>query len=70
MNLFVKILWAVVFIGVGILGWMLLAEQKRANYLENFIRTQKARDARWNGKDEPKLEEQKIEEPLNQNSND
>lgn len=61
--MFTKIIWAMALVCVAVLGWMLLAEQKRANYLENYIRTQNARNARHGKKDEPETElEQKFEE--------
>jgi hypothetical protein len=64
MNLFIKILWAVGFTAVVFLGWFLLQETKRANYLENYIRTQPARNARWNGRNEDE-ENLTDEEKLN-----
>jgi len=58
---FTKILAGIVILGMAILTWMLFSEQKRADYLANYVRTQAARAARHSRKNEPEPEPE--EEP-------
>lgn len=66
--MFQKILLGVALLCVAALGFIAITETKRANYLQNFIRTDAARRARWNGRGkEPETEEeQPTEERLNE----
>lgn len=63
--MFQKILLGIALLCVAALGFIAITETKRANYLQNFIRTEAARRARWNRKEpEEEEEEQPTEEQL------
>lgn len=57
--MFQKILLGIALLCVAALGFIAISETKRANYWQNFRRTEPARGARWNGRGkEPDPEEE------------
>lgn len=60
--MFQKILLGIALLCVAALGFIAITETKRANYWQNFSRTQAARAARHSRKGEPEeeFEEEKL----------